>query len=377
MLNRRFLSNLLIVLLVVSYSLSGVGQLATAQLKDFAFDQSSFDLNIEAGSDTYKILAPNDNQSIESFDELSQFEKNRFIANRVQFMQQLAKGLKNIKYGFGVTSIVGDKIKYVAGNTLDKVKDVISLTKSDEQRAKVLEKLNQNKELRIQKYNERAELTLKERSQQIIQNILIAFDRTIWSQAKLFARSNEFGVQGSLGLALLGGIEKKGGWGGAIDVGISIGFNRDNKSLVIQIYSDFERFKSTKMKAAFVAGLVAKAGIHIANQSEKSLRRKGETFYPPAIPAYNSMTKGNYQTGFSSGITIPPSPIGDMMTYTNSLDTTTLVRIELSPLLKGFVKLQTGIGRETLNFIVEPVMNVINRIFKSEPAILRCTNLFI
>lgn len=322
--------------------------------------QSAERLEIKMASRVYTLEDPKPGSAERvNFEQLSQEEQKVFMRNRGAFLTQAAKALQMLKYGFGLGSVVKEKIKFgiralkdesarIAMNELD------PLVRADVARARDLEM-----EKRAEENERRLQTTLKQRSETIIQGFLHGLDQKLWSQALLFAHSNEFGVMASGGLEMLAGMDKKG-WGGLFDIGISIGYNRDTHALAIQIYRDFEKFQSTTMKAVFVAGILGKAGMYMSNQRPGEMARHGISFYPPMIPGYSAMTPSQFQTGLSTGLTWPPSPLGDLLTYTNTLDNKVLLRFTFSPMMKGFVRMETGLGLSTLRFFVSPVEKAIN-----------------
>ena len=158
----------------------------------------------------------------------------------------------------------------------------------------------------------------------MITRTLNLLDAQLWTQASIVAHANEFGVLAAVGLQAEGGNSAGVGRGGLADIGISLGFNRDEKSIAIQIFNDRETFKSTEMPMVMIAGLVGKAGFYVANQG-KNLSAEGSSFYPPVAPAFSSSTNRSFMIGASSGLTWPPSPLGDLLTYTNKLKQTIIV----------------------------------------------------
>lgn len=69
---------------------------------------------------------------------------------------------------------------------------------------------------------------------------------------------------------------------------------------------------------------------------------KGSTFYPPAVPMFSSTSPELFVTGFSSSLGFPPPPLGDLMTFTNKFERNSLIRVTVSPFVRGFVRLEFG-----------------------------------
>lgn len=212
--------------------------------------------------------------------------------------------------------------------------------------------------------------TFDEKANLIISSILSSIDSQLWRQARIVAHANEFGIMVAAGIEAEGGARNKKGWGGLTDIGISLGYNRDEKAMAIQIFHGLEPFESTQMPVVFIAGLVAKAGLYVANQGH-DLTAVGSSFYPPMAPGFSSQTNRSFMAGFSSGLTWPPSPIGDMLTYSNKLKQTVLFRLTLSPLTKGFIRVQSGALNQVINAAYLPIKKLL---LKED--IYQCSSLF-
>lgn len=76
----------------------------------------------------------------------------------------------------------------------------------------------------------------------------------------------------------------------------------------------------------------------------------------------SSFTDRNFSSGMFSGLTVPPSPISDIFTYTNRLDQKVMLRMTFSPLLKSFVNLEIGLGLDSLKFFVSLVVDFVQRL---------------
>lgn len=340
-----------------------VSKLGLAELQKPEPLRADVPLVIETKGELYHIQSPQAGSAETSiFFEMSYENQQEFLKKREQFLKQIAKALDALKMGFGIGALTKDKLKYELeemrfNKTAERLKNLPDGAKADLHRAQEEARL-----MILQKQSDLAVRTLKERSHDVIQSVLQGLDQNLWQQAPLFAHSNEYGIVLSLGIAALGGVEKRSGWGGLFDIGISLGYNAETKSVVIQIFRDFERFESTAMKAVFMAGMIGKAGMYVANQTEGRLHRTGSTFYPPVIPGYSSTTPDSFVSGISSGLTWPPSPLGDMLTYTNRLDNQTLLKLTISPTLKGFLRIQTGLSPRDLKIILMPFEKAINSV---------------
>lgn len=274
-------------------------------------------LDITLGSTLYTVESPTIEDRT-AFISLPEPEKESFSRNRKVFLSALAKSLNTVKYGFAVGALV-----------------------------------SRSKDSR----------TLRERAEKIVGAILNRVDKSLWTQAPLFARSNEFGIVIAGGLEFIAG-KRERGWGGIVDFGLTIGYNRDERALTLQIIRDVEHYQKSALPVVFLTGALTKAGFYVANQKGHELQNEGISFYPPMAPAFSSITPNNFMTGFSSGLTWPPSPVGDMLTYTDKLDQTVILRLSISPLLKGFVRVTSGIqSAGKLNFVMEPVKKALKNLF--------------
>ena len=333
-------------------------------------------LQIKVGKSVYNVGAPAlEDQFI--FQELNNEQRESFNTNRVLFLSYLARALHSIKYGIGIGSIVKNRLSYHYESAKKSIKASWGPA-IDHRVEQEIWGARERQMSRIADENaEQINLSLKERSEEAILATLKAMDQKLcWNQAPLMARSNEYGVMAAVGLVGLAGVRNGKGWGGSIDIGISVAFNRDQKSMIIQIFRDFEKYKNTTMPAVSIGGTVVKAGGFIANQRD-SLTRKGTSFYPPMTPGFSSISSDYFATGFSSGITLPPSPFGDMLTYSNSLNQKALVRIAVSPMLKGFVRVQTGVGRDSLVLLLTPVVKAVAYVRSLFSASGSCNAIFV
>lgn len=293
-----------------------------------------------------------------AFEAMNEAEKESFHNNRRIFLTSLARGLQLIKYGIGAGIISKDSISYkirkyrinkLAGryeNASPGMKaDILTATDAALTQLEAEQGANQG-------------LGFRQRSDRIILRMLEAADWNLWSQAPLFARSNEFGLVLAVGVELLGGRKDKG-WGGIFDIGVSVGYNRDTQALAIQIFRDIEHFKSTVLPAVFLVGVVGKAGLYIANQAPSVLEHEGTSYYPPMVPGFSSITADNFMAGLSSGLTWPPSPIGDMLTYTDRLNQNMVLRFTFSRLNSKFLRVQSGLTNKTISAVLKPIKKVI------------------
>lgn len=176
----------------------------------------------------------------------------------------------------------------------------------------------------------------------LIQNILQKLDHRLFSQARFVAYSNEFGLVGSVGLQAVGGLRKKG-FGGNFETGIYLAYNFKKKSFVIENYVGTDLYRES-MGAVGSLGISFKGGAFMAGREfgKEAINRSGHNFYPPLVPTYITTAEKQIGAGGSYAIALPPSPFADMMTFTSKFNQLVTLRVEMSTLFKGFVRVQSG-----------------------------------
>jgi hypothetical protein len=344
---------------------------------DEALVQASknYSLEITLKKSAYQLEAPL--SGIERIEEiLTPEDQASFLATRKEFLSLAAKGLQSLKMGFGVGVTMKNYFRFLKEKRQTKKLLEESLNWSPGQRDDLLMAIQRNEpELNRRRTIEKNKL-LSQKADEAIQMILNSLDRQLWEQAEIVAHANEFGFMVAAGIELEGGTRAGKGWGGLTDLGVSIGFNKDEKSLAIQVFHDMEKFKSTQMPMVFIAGAVGKGGFYVANQNEqKNTDSKGTSFYPPMAPGFSSSTNRSFMAGASSGLTWPPSPLGDMLTYTNTLNQVTLLRVTISPLTKGFFRIKSDALKKTVSFTLESIKKLMTKLGISSP-VNQCSALF-
>lgn len=361
-------------IIVCTVYLSFLNSATAAEFKDQS--QSLLDVSkieISAKKKVYQISGPSSQDEVD-ISALSSQDMESFLKTRREFLTQAAVGLQSLKWGFGTGVVIKNHFQFKADQESRRalIESAAGLTAG--QRDDILLAI-QRQEVEIEKnWADIRNKSFSEKSDSVVLAILNSIDRQLWRQAAIVAHANEFGVLAAVGVEAEGGVRNKKGWGGLTDIGISIGFNRDDKAIAIQIFHDWEPYSSTQMPAFFIGGIVTKAGLYVSHQSS-DLTAKGTSFYPPMTPGFSTSTNRSFMAGFSSGLTWPPSPIGDMLTYTNKLSQTTLIRISLSHLTKGFVRIQSGALKQISKIGFASVKTFANK-FRSQPLVNKCENLF-
>ncbi|WP_413294799.1 hypothetical protein ACLSU7_06770 [Bdellovibrio sp. HCB185ZH] len=251
---------------------------------------------------------------LEAYERLPADRKEQFLKTREQFLASAARILTKTKFALGAGSVVGDGMSFI------KVKVKKAFGK---------ETPTQDKE----------KLTFGEKSDRAVLNMLKGMDYKLWSQAPLLIDSNEFGLSVSVGIVAETGVMKKGA-GGAEEVGFSLAMNKAKKAFVFELFHNSERFDNTKA-AISVIGVVGKVGMTMGHR-EGAETLKGSSFYPPAIPGFSMNSPEYFAAGLSSSIGLPPPPLADLLTFTNKFERHSLIRVTVSPLVKGFVRLEVG-----------------------------------
>ncbi|WP_413580761.1 hypothetical protein [Bdellovibrio sp. HCB288] len=251
---------------------------------------------------------------LEAYEKLSEENKQKFREMRLHYLTNAAQVLNSTKFALGAGSLVGNGFSFI------KVKTKQAFGKETPQ----TEKLHR---------------TFAQRSDQAILSVLKGMDYKLWSQAPLLIDSNEFGLSASVGIVAETGVMKRGA-GGAEEMGLSLAYNKTKKAFVFEIFHNTERFDNTKA-AISVIGVVAKTGMTMGHR-EGAETLKGHSFYPPAIPGFSMNSPEYFAAGFSSSLGLPPPPLADLLTFTNKFERHSLIRVTVSPVVKGFVRIQFG-----------------------------------
>lgn len=278
---------------------------------------------------------PEEVNPLEDFEALSKENQQKFLEIRKDFLANAARILSSVKFVAGVGSLVGDSFSFV----------------------KVQVKKIRGQEVEGKKNKP---TSFQDRSNRAIQAILQGIDYKLWTQAPLVIDSNEFGLTLSAGIIAEMGARSKG-MGGVQELGFTLAYNKASRAFVFEIFHNSERFKSSAA-AMSVLGVAAKAEMMISRRQGATDVIKGNSFYPPAVPG-NSMTSPDFfSAGFSSGLGLPPPPLADLLTYTNNFERTSLIRITVSPLVKGFVRVHIGDLRASARLVVMPVVDLVKTI---------------
>lgn len=247
-----------------------------------------------------------------AYETLSDEKRAQFQASRVAILKGTARFLTWTKFAYGAGTFVGDAVSFVKVKTLKAI----------------------GKEVEVAPKEKR---TFQMRSEQAVENILRGLDYKLFSQAPLVVDKNEVGLVLSMGILAESGVAKKG-FGGSEEIGLSMAYSKSKKAFIFEIFHSSEKFEST-LSGVGVVGIVGKAGIQVAHRhGAESL--KGTSFYPPGIPGFSTISPEYAAIGVSSSYGLPP--LADYMTYSNKFERTNMIRITISPLVPGFVRVQFG-----------------------------------
>jgi hypothetical protein len=280
----------------------------------------------------YQLNEAPDEKTAALFAQLSETDKELFIAKKTKYINWIEKALNVAKYSYGIGFVTKDTIEFI-----------------DE---KITEKDIMPDEIRLmmeaQNYKEVPEpkLRVRERAAELNLELLSSLDKYLWANSPIIANAKEFGVALSTGLQALGGIGNKG-TGGVVDVGFSITYNKEMGILAFQIFRNAEKFKSTLMPSGVAAGgWIWKAGLFWHSPNEKLTHVQGDSFYPMGVPGISTTTERSLLLGGNSGVFgffYPPSPVGDYLTYSTSQDHKVNLRIEFSRMYTGFIRVQADL----------------------------------
>lgn len=273
---------------------------------------------------------------LEAYEGMEQRSQEEFEKVRRAFLENAAKALHKTQFALGAGSIIGDSFQFV--------------------KIKALKMFGKNVDPNVS-----LSRTFNERSHQGVNSILKSINYKLFTQAPLLIDANEFGLSLSMGIIGELGMLKKGG-GGSEELGLSFGYNKKDKAFVFELFHNSEKFSSSRSFVS-VLGVVGKLGLSIGARKDANII-KGGTFYPPMIPGFSANSSSYFVTGLSSTFGFPPSPFADMLTFTNDFERTPLIRITVSPLVKGFVRIHVGRLDNVVKVLVVRVADTVMSIGK-------------
>lgn len=274
-------------------------------------------------------------ESTNQYNELKEFEKTLFEQNRIYYLNKIAQVLenKNLVLGsFVKSSQFIKKITHRLKNTPQLPEGEIGLIVR-----RMLEEERQRIELESD-INEKK--SIETAGKEAIQIILNALNKTMYTQARLMANSNEFGFTFSVGLGAHLGIGKKV-LGGVGRVVFNFGFNREKKIAVFELGLSLER-TIRAITPIFLAAIDINGGLYLKN-SNTSLIKKGTSLVAPAVPIATSIYPSHFEVVGNTGFGFPPI-INEFMGYIASGYRLPIIRLEISfePRLKIKVRFKSN-----------------------------------
>lgn len=303
------------------------------------------------------------------YNKLTPEYQQLFHTNRVIFLTRAAQILSTSMLGnvFGTGAIVKDRVRWswdhmrefmrphqnVSNQQIDRwlrgqghpgVRMEIEAAIARELEAKQEAQLSVEQQALILK-------TFKEHRHDVIQRILLSLDRNFFSRPALVANSNEVGVFASLGVTAFMGAkfkETKKGFGGSLDIGVFIGWNKTDSSAVVQFFRLTEKFRGTMTAVTGNAAIVPKWGMMFAStqRGTETATERGTVHYPPTPPGVSSffLTSPNrFAVGMNPPIGLIPWPLDSVLVYSMDYVMKPSLRIALRfEVLKDFIKIETG-----------------------------------
>jgi hypothetical protein len=253
-------------------------------------------------------------ESMQLFLSMPVEEQNKFLKSREALLKFFLRLIHSSRLTFGVGALIGDKILLLKRKIRPGTEPA---PRSDP-------------------------IPFSDRSKAVVQHVLKLFDQRLWSQAPLVAVYNEkaftfiFG-----GFTIAGGTTQ--GKGGGQEVGIHLGYNREKKALVFQIFQNSESYLKSDWPVLLAVANV-KMGITFSRyQNEDPLIKTGESYYPPVIPGGETKTPSSWYLGASTGFGFPF--VGsDLLTFTTTHQHRVLLRVSISPIAGEFFRVRTSLG---------------------------------
>ncbi|MBK8200782.1 MAG: hypothetical protein IPK68_00130 [Bdellovibrionales bacterium] len=282
------------------------------------------------------LLSPPDLSLSPEYLNLDPNLKQKFNTKRLGILRALAAILSKGRFVFGLHGFVKGKYHQIrnrdeSGNATDELGDIFPP--------------NQKR-------------SLAEHGLNMVRDIVGAVDKFLFSQARLLIDSNEVGFVMGLAPILETGAAKWGYGGVPLSVYLSVGYNSQENSYVVDIARGSESFENA-MSAFVIGGLNIQTGVYLlSSKSERDHQvRSGTTFYPPVAPMYVKVTKSGDYASLGMSTTFPPFG-GDLFTWTNKQSQVSVLRVKISKHIPGFVRWTWG-GMPNLGIIWQKVGNAV------------------
>jgi hypothetical protein len=288
----------------------------------------SFVITTQKGNTyTFPILSENA-EWLQQFYNLSAESQGKFQEQRGFLLTRAAAILDHSQLTLGLGSLVKNKITQIF--------------KRGQKPKQPMDQLAEQS-LKIEGSHSRSAQTVRERGQAIASRILTALDARLWQQSPIVARQNEVSFSMTVNLVGMAGVGNKVG-GGSAGLGVSIGYNRDSKAVVFEVFTELERMEKS-FTPTFLAGITPKFGLRISDKHDGAVStgQSGHSVYPPGAPGYMLNHSDQVEMGMNTSFMAFPPMVGDLFSYINKNTRQLLVRVSISPALSKFVQFQTGI----------------------------------
>lgn len=313
-------------------------------------------------------------EDAEAYNGIPAEEQLQFHNTRFFILKSIAAVLNFSRFASGSALLIGEKIYHTLKSRPSTVAYLDGYMATDE-------RLPLDSEVDQMTDSSPPVMSIKERGFAFARKILDAIDRQLWRQAPLVGRSDEFGLLVSVGAQAEVAKGSKG-FGGSWSLGISLGYNRSQNAVVFEIYREKESVHKA-LPAVSVAAVLGKIGGFIQQseaarpESEERIKEsKGQAIYPPGFPAFMEATPTFFGSGMSSALGVPPPPISDAFAYINNLNRKTLVKISVSPLLKGFVRMRSDLDLKLIKKAARAERSVAHSNTRSISSINSCQAFF-
>jgi hypothetical protein len=282
------------------------------------------------------LLSPPDLSLSSEYLSLDPNLKQKFNTKRLGILRVLAGILSKGRFVFGLHGFVKGKYHQIrnrdkSGKATDELADIFPPTQKR---------------------------SLAEHGLNMVRDIVGAVDRFLFSQARLLIDSNEVGFVMGLAPILETGAAKWGFGGAPLSVYLSVGYNSQENSYVVDIARGSESFENA-MSAFVIGGLNIQTGVYLLSSKPESghQNRTGTTFYPPVAPMYVKVTKSGDYASLGMSTTFPPFG-GDLFTWTNKQSQVSVLRVRISKHIPGFVRWTWG-GMPDLGIVWQKVGNAV------------------
>lgn len=345
-------------------------QVTEASVEEATVTEEKNELVIRVNDKTTYVIPggiPDDVDQL-GYESLDTLNKAQFHKSRMEVLQLAASLLNSTHLVYGFGSITKNTIQLLS-NQLNR--PTVSSNPIDTYAAHSLgidvreqsidQWLLEKQGWKDEKEKLAVKKSIRQRSHSIIHGVLLSLNKILWTQAPLAAKSQEFGVLLSLNAIFGAGVGNKV-FGRSAGLGISLGYNKVTKSIVFEIIQDTEKITKA-LPTIGLGGAIGKFGFYMTANDHLSAPGKpmsSNILYPPVAPVFTSLGADRFVAGLNVSLTLPPSPIADMYAWTAESKTTTILRVSVSPLLKGFVKLQINKESGPIGAVIKSVIEFKN-----------------